>query len=59
MTRGTVRAAVTALLAWQLWQAQEAEAAAEAWQTQGHAVPMDDPEPSIRARDAVFQRLPE
>jgi integrase len=50
--------AVAALLAWQLRQAQEAEAAAEAWQTQGHVFTMDDGralDPSYVTR--LFQRL--
>jgi integrase len=46
------------LLAWQLRHAQEAEAAAEAWQTQGHVFTMDDGralDPSYVTR--LFQRL--
>ena len=34
--------AVATLLAWQLRQAQEAEAAAEAWHTEGHVFTMED-----------------
>jgi integrase len=34
--------AVATLLAWQLRQGQEAEAAAEAWQTEGHVFTMED-----------------
>jgi integrase len=34
--------AVATLLAWQLRQAEEAEAAAEAWQTEGHVFTMED-----------------
>lgn len=52
--------AVAALLVWQLRQAQEAEAAAEAWQTQGHVFTMDDGQaldPSCVTR--LFQRLSE
>jgi len=37
--------AVATLLAWQLRQAQESEAAAEAWQTQGHVFTMADGRP--------------
>lgn len=37
--------AVATLLAWQLRQAEEAEAAAEAWQTQGHVFTMEDGRP--------------
>jgi integrase len=35
-------AATAALLAWQIRQAQEAEAAADAWQTEGHVFTMED-----------------
>jgi integrase len=45
------------LLAWQLRQAEEAEAAQEAWQTQGHVFTMEDgcpPDPSYVTR--LFQR---
>jgi integrase len=38
-------AAVAALLAWQLRQTEEAENAAEAWQTQGHVFTMEDGRP--------------
>ena len=34
--------AVATLLAWQLRQAQEAEAGAEAWHTEGHVFTMED-----------------
>ena len=34
--------AVATLLAWQLRQAEEAEAAAETWQTEGHVYTMED-----------------
>ena len=34
--------AVATLLAWQLRPAQEAETAAEAWQTEGHVFTMED-----------------
>ena len=38
-------AAVAALLTWQLRQAEEREAAQEAWQTQGHVFTMEDGRP--------------
>jgi integrase len=50
--------AVATLLAWQLRQAQEAENAAEAWQTEGHVFTMEDGralDPSYVTR--LFQKL--
>jgi integrase len=50
--------AVATLLAWQLRQAEEAEMAAEAWQTEGHVFTMEDGralDPSYVTR--LFQRL--
>jgi integrase len=50
--------AVATLLDWQLRQAQEAETAAEAWQTEGHVFTMEDGralDPAYITR--VFQKL--
>ena len=50
--------AVATLLAWQLRQAEEAEAAQEAWQTEGHVFTMEDGralDPSYVTR--LFQKL--
>jgi hypothetical protein len=50
--------AVATLLAWQLRQAEEVEAAREAWQTQGHVFTMEDGrplDPSYLTR--LFQKL--
>jgi integrase len=50
--------AVGTLLAWQLRQAQEAEAAADAWQTDGHVFTMDDGRPLDPAYiTRLFQKL--
>ncbi len=50
--------AVGTLLAWQPRQAQEAEAAADAWQTDGHVFTMDDGRPLDPAYiTRLFQKL--
>jgi integrase len=50
--------AVATLLAWQLCQAQEAEAAAESWQTEGHVFTMEDGRPLDPAYvTRLFQKL--
>jgi hypothetical protein len=50
--------AVATLLTWRLRQGQEAEAAAEAWQSEGHVFTMEDGralDPSYITR--LFQKL--
>jgi integrase len=50
--------AVATMLAWQLRQAEEAETAAEAWQTEGHVFTMDDGRPLDPAYvTRLFQKL--
>jgi integrase len=50
--------AVATLLAWQLRQAEEAEAAQEAWQTEGHIITMRDGRPLDPAYiTRLFQKL--
>ena len=50
--------AVATLLAWQLRQAEEREAAQEAWQTQGHVFTMEDGQPLDPSYvTLVFQKL--
>jgi hypothetical protein len=49
---------VAALLTWQVRQAQEAENAAEAWQTDGHVFTMEDGRPLDPAYvTRLFQKL--
>jgi integrase len=50
--------AVATLLAWQLRQGEEAVAAQEAWQTEGHVLHHGwRPSPRSRLRQAAFQKL--